>query len=33
MWFAHTPRVCWLNPIVQNDITLIFGSAYRRARR
>ncbi|MNT52207.1 hypothetical protein D3C72_1892190 [compost metagenome] len=28
MLLAHTPRVCWLNPMVQNDMTRIFGSAY-----
>src|SRR3546814_6291534 len=29
MLLAHTPRVCWLKPIVHRLITLIFGSAYK----
>ncbi|MOA40830.1 hypothetical protein D3C78_1627380 [compost metagenome] len=32
MLLAHTPRVCWLKPIVQKDVTRIFGSAYSSAR-
>ena len=28
---AQTPRVCWLNPMVQKEVTLIFGSAYNSA--
>ncbi|CSC87219.1 Uncharacterised protein [Vibrio cholerae] len=24
----QTPRVCWFIPMVQSDITLVFGSAY-----
>ena len=31
MLLAHTPRVCWLKPMVQNDITFVFGSAYSSA--
>ena len=27
IWFAQTPRTCWLNPIVQRLITRRFGSA------
>ena len=25
MWLAQTPRICWLKPMVQSDITLILG--------
>ena len=28
MLFTQVPRVCWLKPMVQNEITLRFGSAY-----
>ena len=31
MLLHQTPRVCWLKPMVQNDITLTFGSAYSSA--
>ena len=27
IWLAQTPRTCWLNPIVQSDMTLRSGSA------
>ena len=31
MLLAHTPRVCWLKPMVQNEVTFTSGSAYSSA--
>ena len=28
MLFTQVPRVCWLKPMVQNETTFSFGSAY-----
>ena len=28
MLFTQVPRVCWLKPMVQKDVTLRLGSAY-----